>query len=235
METQIVAMGGGGFAMEPDNLLLDRYALGLARNRQKPKVCLIPTASGDSDSYIDRFYTAFTNLDAVPSHLPLFRLTVRDIRQVLLEQDVIHVGGGNTLNMLLIWRERGIDVILREAAENGAVLCGVSAGSICWFDWGVTDSLAAERLLPMKCLGWLSGSNCPHYDSEPGRRPAYHNLVANGNLPSGYAADDGVGLHFVGRRLVEIVSSRNSARAYAVQANGSEVIETELVPRYLGC
>jgi dipeptidase E len=233
MEVQIVAMGGGGFAMEPENLLLDRYVLGLARNRRKPKVCLIPTASGDSESYIDRFYTAFNQLDAVPSHLPLFRLTVRDIRTFLLEQDVIHVGGGNTSNMLLIWRARGIDIVLREAAENGTVLCGVSAGSICWFDSGVTDSQAAEELLPMKCLGWLPGSNCPHYDSEPGRRPAYHRLVANGVLPSGYAADDGVGLHFVGRNLVQIVSSRISARAYAVRADGPEVFETEMMPKAL--
>jgi dipeptidase E len=234
MEAQIVAMGGGGFVIEPENLLLDRYVLSLSRNRLKPKVCLIPTASGDWSSYIERFYAAFTQLEAIPAHLPLFNLTVRDTRTFLLEQDVIHVGGGNTLNMLLIWRERGIDKILREATEKGTVVCGVSAGSICWFDSGVTDSLAAEELLPLKCLGWLPGSNCPHYDSEPGRRPAYHRLVANQTLPSGYAADDGVGLHFVGRRLVEIVSSRISARAYAVRTNGSEVIETELVPRYLG-
>jgi dipeptidase E len=234
MESQIVAMGGGGFAMEPENLLLDQYVLSLSRNRVKPRVCFLPTASGDSENYIERFYTSFGKLDAVPSHLPLFGLTVRDIRAFLLEQDVIHVGGGNTLNMLLIWRQRSIDKILREAAENGTILCGVSAGSICWFDSGVTDSLAAQELLPMKCLGWLPGSNCPHYDSEAGRRPAYHNLIINGPLPCGYAADDGVGLHFVGTQLAQIVSSRVHARAYAVRLSGFEVIETESLPRYLG-
>jgi dipeptidase E len=119
MKPQIVAMGGGGFATEPENLLLERYVLNLSRNRIKPRVCFIPTASGDSKDYIERFYTSWGKLDAVPSHLPLFGLTVRDIRAFLLEQDVIYVGGGNTFNMLLIWRQRSIDTILREAAENG--------------------------------------------------------------------------------------------------------------------
>ncbi len=189
MEPQIVATGGGGFATEPENLLLEQYVLSLSRNRIKPRV--------------------------------------------LLEQDVIYIGGGNTLNMLLIWQKRSIDTILREAAENGTILCGVSAGSICWFDSGVTDSLAAQELLPMKCLGWLPGSNCPHYDSEAGRRPAYHSLVVNGALPSGYATDDGVGLHFVGTQLAQIVSSRVDARAYEVRLSDLELIETELLPRYL--
>ena len=234
MEPQIVAMGGGGFATEPENLLLERYVLNLSRTRIKPRVCFIPTASGDSKDYIERFYTSLGKLDAVPSHLSLFGLTVRDIRAFLLEQDVIYVGGGNTFNMLLIWRQRNIDTILREAAENGSILCGVSAGSICWFDSGVTDSLTAQELLPMACLGWLPGSNCPHYDSEAGRRPAYHNLIVNGALPSGFAADDGAGLHFVGTQLAQIVSSRVDARAYKVQLRGLEIIETELVPRFLG-
>jgi dipeptidase E len=233
MEPQIVAMGGGGFATEPENLLLERYVLSLSQNRIKPSVCFIATASGDSENYIERFYSSLGKLDADPSHLPLFGLTVRDIRAFLLEQDVIYIGGGNTLNMLLIWRRRSIDAMLREAAENGTILCGVSAGSICWFDSGVTDSLAAQELLPMDCLGWLPGSNCPHYDSEPGRRPAYHSLVASGALPSGFAADDGVGLHFVGAQVVQIVSSRVDARAYEVRLRGSEVIETALLPRFL--
>jgi dipeptidase E len=234
MEMQIVAMGGGGFAMEPDNLVLDKYVLSLARSCLKPRVCLIPTASGDSEDYIERFYRSFGKLDTTPSHLSLFGLTVRDIRSFLLEQDVIHVGGGNTLNMLLIWRERGIDRILWEAAENGTILCGVSAGSICWFQSGVSDSLAAQAFLPLQCLGWLPGSNCPHYDSEINRRPVYRDLIAKGALPSGYAADDGVGMHFIGTRLAHIVSSRAAARAYEVRVSGPEVIETELVPRFLG-
>jgi dipeptidase E len=234
MEIQIVAMGGGGFSMEPENLLLDKYVLSLARKRPKTRICFLATASGDSDSYIERFYASIGKLDVVPAHLPLFTLTIPDIREFLLEQDVIYVGGGNTLNMLLIWRERDIDTILREAAENGTVLCGVSAGSICWFQSGVTDSLVAQAFLPIQCLGWLPGSNCPHYDSEANRRPVYHDLIEKGFLPSGYATDDGVGLHFVGTRLTRIVSSRVAARAYEVRLIGSEVTETELLPRYLG-
>ncbi len=167
MELQIVAMGGGGFATEPENLLLEQYVLSLSRNRIKPRVCFLPTASGDSENYIERFYTSFGKLDAVPSHLPLFGLTVRDIRAFLLEQDVIYIGGGNN-------------------------------------------------------------------DSEAGRRPAYHHLVVNGALPSGYAADDGVGLHFFGTQLAQIVSSRVDARAYEVRLSDLELIETELLPRYLG-
>jgi peptidase E len=227
-------MGGGGFGAEPENLLLERYVLGLAKNRLKPKICFLPTASGDSDNYIARFYASFSKLNVVPSHLPLFGLTIRDPRAFLLDQDVVYIGGGNTLNMLLIWRERSIDGILREAGENGTILCGVSAGSICWFDSGLTDSLAAQEFVPMKCLGWLPGSNCPHYDSEVGRRPAYHSFIVQGVLPSGYAADDGVGLHFVGTQLAEIVSSRVNSRAFQVRADGSNVIETQLLPRYLG-
>jgi dipeptidase E len=233
MDIQTITIGGGGFSMEPQNLLLEEYILNSARSA-RPRVCFVPTASGDSETYIEAFYTSFTQLGAVPSHLQLFRLTIRDIRAFLLQQDVIYVGGGNTFNMLLIWKERGIDAILRQAAENGTLLCGLSAGSICWFQSGVTDSLAAEQLLPMQCLGWLPGSNCPHYDSEAGRRPTYHELIAKGSLPSGYAAEDGVGLHFTGTQLAHIVSSRTGARAYHVQLIGSQVIETELTPRYLG-
>jgi peptidase E len=108
MEPQIVAMGGGGFATEPENLLLEQYVLSLSRNRTKPRVCFLPTASGDSENYIERFHTSFGKLDAVPSHLPLFGLTVHDIREFLLEQDVIYIGGGNTLNMLLIWQSEAL-------------------------------------------------------------------------------------------------------------------------------
>src|SRR5260370_35401928 len=127
MEPQIVAMGGGGFAREPENLLLEKYVLSLSRNRIKPRVCFLPTASGDAENYVERFYTSFGKLDAVPSHLPLFGLKVRDIRAFLLAQDVIHVGGGNTLNMFLIWRQRSIDAFLRAAVLKGNCLWRVNA------------------------------------------------------------------------------------------------------------
>jgi peptidase E len=133
MEPQLVAIGGGGFSNGPENLLLEDYILSLA-NKPNPKVSFLPTASGDSEQYLLKFYIAFAKLHTTASHLPLFRLAVTDLRSYILAQDVIYVGGGNTRNMLLIWREFGLDRILREAWEKGTVMCGSSAGSICWFE-----------------------------------------------------------------------------------------------------
>src|SRR5678810_1145979 len=154
-------MGGGGFSMEPDNPALDHFVIDLAR-RANPSVCFLATASGDAESYIDSFYTAFRKLPCRPTHVPLFARTP-DLKTVLLEQDVIYVGGGNTKSMLAIWREWGIPDLLREAWNGGTVLCGVSAGAICWFAEGVTDSIPGE-LTALPCLGFLPGSCCPHYD-----------------------------------------------------------------------
>ena len=229
---QIVAMGGGGFSMEPENLALDHYVLGLV-GRSAPRVCFVPTASGDAKDYVDRFYAAFERLPCVPAHLSLFAPPTDDLRSFVGEQDVVYVGGGNTRNLLLLWREWGLDQVLREAWEQGKVLAGISAGSICWFEEGVTDSWPG-RLSPLPCLGFLPGSNCPHYDGESERRPAYHRLLAAGLIGDGYAADDGVALHFIGTRLERIVSSRPQAKAYRVERRGERVIETPLDPVYLG-
>jgi peptidase E len=229
---QIVAMGGAGLSIEPDNLLLEKYLLKLA-NKDSPKICFIPTASGDSQSYIDRFDTAFAQLPCVPSQLLLFRLQTADIRSFVLEQDIIYVGGGNTKNLLALWKEWGLDSIIREAWERGVILAGWSAGSICWFEEGVTDSFPGE-LTPLRCLGFLKGSNCPHYDGEPERKPSYHRLLAEGLISEGYAADDGVALHFLGTQLERIVSSRPHAKAYRLEKVGEIVKESPLEPTYLG-
>lgn len=230
---QIVALGGGGFSMEPDNLLLDRYVVGLT-GKEKPRVCFLPTASGDAQQYVFRFYRHFKKLTKKQaSHLMLTPPSKPDLRAHLLSQDAIYVGGGNTINMLKIWREFGVDEILREAYEQGIVLAGISAGSICWFEWGLTDSIPG-RLTPIQCLGLLEGSNCIHYDGEAERRPAFQKEIASGKMPAGYAADDGVGLHFVDGELYKVVSSRPDARAYRVEAKDHVVHETELLPDYLG-
>jgi peptidase E len=231
-DRQIVAMGGGGFSMEPDNLALDRYVLGLATG-DRPRVCFLPTASGDTTLSIDRFYAAFFSLPCRPTHLSLFTPSTAEIRAFLLDQDIIYVGGGNTKSMLALWREWGLDQILRDAWQAGVVLAGISAGSICWFEQGITDSIPGA-LTPLPCLGFLPGSNCPHYDGEVERRPAYHRLIGSGQLGAGYAADDGVALHFVGTRLARIVSSRPTARAYRLERRGTEVAETPLETEYLG-
>jgi peptidase E len=229
---QIVAMGGGGFSMKPETLLLDRYILRLS-NEKRPKVCFVPTASGDSDEYIVRFYSTYIKLPCQPSHLSLFNPPTADLRSFVLEQDIIYVGGGNTKSLIALWKEWELNQILKEAWESGVILSGLSAGSICWFEQGVTDSIPGQ-LTVLQCLGFLPGSNCPHYDGELERRPAYRQLLSQGLISPGYAADDGVGLHFIGDKLEKIVSSRPHAKAYRLEKIGETVKETPLEPTYLG-
>ena len=137
---QIIALGGGGFSMEPDNLLLDQYILQQSPH-QNSRVCFLPTASGDSDNYIRRFYTAFTTLDCRPTHLSLFRPPAAGVASVLSQQDVIYVGGGSTTNLLTLWRAWGVDVLLKRAWQGVTMLCGLSAGSLWWFEEGLSDSV----------------------------------------------------------------------------------------------
>jgi dipeptidase E len=224
----IVALGGGGFGGAGDDVAVDDFVLGLT-GVERPAVCFVPTASGDADSYVVRFHAAFPPGRARASHLPLFVRDGRDLRQHLLGQDVIYVGGGNTVNMLAIWRAHGMDAVLREAWEAGVVLAGMSAGALCWFEGGVTDSYGAVDGL-RDGLGFLPGSMCPHFDSEPERRPVYCRLGADGTLPPGVAADDNCALHFRGTSLVEAVASRAAAGAYRVDASG----ESPLPVRRLG-
>lgn len=232
MTGSIVAMGGGGFSMEPENLRLDRFVLSLAR-AEVPRVCFVATASGDSDAYVRDFYRAFSALPCRPTDLALFERTVRDLRAFVLAQDVIYVGGGSTANLLAVWRVHGLDAILAEALAQGVVLAGLSAGMNCWFEACVTDSFHPDALAPLHDgLGLVPGSACPHYDGEPGRRPTYRRLVAEG-FPGGYAADDGAALHLRGGELVEVVRSRPAAQAYRVTLAGREVVEEALPARGL--
>lgn len=232
----IVALGGGGFSEEPGNLLLDNFILDLILDltgKTRPRVCFVPTASGDAAGYVQRFSDAFPAGRAQATHLPLFQRTVPDLRAFVLAQDVIYVGGGNTASLLAVWRAHGLDAVLREAWKAGVVLCGISAGALCWFEGGSTDSFGGG-LSPLRDgLGLLPGSFCPHYDSETERRVTYQAFVLGG-LPDGYAADDGAGLHFVGTELREAVSSRPDARAYRVERRGTGVTEAPLPTRFLG-
>jgi peptidase E/GNAT superfamily N-acetyltransferase len=228
---QVVAMGGGGFSMEPDNLLLDEYVLSLTESK-RPRVCFLPTASGDAAGYVQRFHGSFRRLTRRTTQLLLTPPDKRDLRKHLLEQDVIYVGGGNTMRMLHTWGQYQVDAILREAYERGVVLAGISAGSICWFEWALTDSIPG-KLTPLPCMGLLPGSNCVHYDGEAERRPAYRAAVAAGRV-GGYGADDGVALHYVDGALHRVVSSRPAARAWRVTAEAGVPQELEIVPDYLG-
>lgn len=228
---QIIAMGGGGFSMEPDNPALDRYVLAQVE-KARPKVCFIPTASGEAPEYIINFYKAFTSLDTEPSYLSLFRLPTADLEGYLLEKDVIYVGGGNTRSMLALWREWNIDAILRKAYAAGIVLAGISAGANCWFQACSTDSVPGD-LTVLPCLGMAAGSFCPHYDGEAQRRPALHKMIAQAQLMAGYAADDGAAVHLVDDKLFAAVSSRPQAKVYWVENQAQTVIETSLATRYL--
>ena len=230
---QVVAFGGGGFSMESGNSLLDDYVLA-ATGVERPKVCFLPTASGDADHYIVRFYRHFPASRCEPSHVSLFRRDcgAPDPATHLLEQDLIYVGGGCVRSMLGAWRAHGLDDVLRRAWARGVVMCGLSAGSLCWFEQGLT-AFHGEQGLPVAGLGLLMGSNAVHYDKEPHRRPAYHAAVAGG-MPGGFAAEDGAALHFVGEELARVVSSRPDSRAFRVDRVDDEVVETQLVTHYLG-
>jgi dipeptidase E len=228
---QIVTMGGGGFSMEPENPLLDDYVLPLARS-PRPRVCFLPTASGDSEGYCFRFYESFSRRDCVPGHLSLFVRKPGDLREFVLEQDVIYVGGGNTVNLLAVWRAHGLDQILREALGHGTVLCGLSAGAICWFEAGVTDSFGPTLAAINNGLGFLPGSVCPHYDGQATRRPAYQKFVTEG-LPPGYGVDDGCALHFKGGQIKRIIASRPQAQAYRVELVNGKLVETAMKADFL--
>ena len=229
---QIIAMGGGGFSMEPENLLLDKYILAQVKS-DLPKICFVPTASGDQINYMERFYKAFKTLPCQPSHLSLFEPEFTDLESFVLEQEVIYVGGGNTRNMLVLWKEWGLDTVLKKAYEKGVILAGLSAGSICWFEEGLTDPLNAP-LYKLDCLGFLKGSNCPHYDGENKRKPTYHQSILEGKIKEGYAVEDGVALHFINETLSASVSSRPTAKAYFVKCVDSEIRETEVNTNFLG-
>ncbi|MFL5719829.1 MAG: Type 1 glutamine amidotransferase-like domain-containing protein [Chloroflexota bacterium] len=237
MTATVVAMGGGGFSSEPENPLLDDHVLALAREKRgiaRPRVCFLATASGDSPDYIANFYAAFAR-KAEAIHLPLFVRAEMDIGAFLLEQDIVYVGGGNTENMMAIWRVHGVDVALRRAWESGVVMTGLSAGSLCWFETGTTDSFGKGLAALSGGLGFVPGSHSPHYDGEENRRPRYHQLIEEGAMPAGYAADDGAALVFDGPDLVEVVTSRPGARAYRVEVGADgHALETVLPVRYLG-
>lgn len=229
---QIVAMGGGGFSMEPENPLLDLFILKQSQ-KNKPKVCFVPTASGDAEGYIEKFYHSFNQMESEPSHLSLFKPPTNDLEDYILSKDIIYVGGGNTRNLLVLWKEWGLDKIMKKAWEQGIILSGISAGSICWFEEGLTDSIPG-RLTKLSCLGFLKGSNSPHYDGEKDRRPSYHRLIGSGEMIAGYAADDGVAFHFIDDQLHKVVSSRPHAKGYRVYKEDGQVKESVLETIYLG-
>jgi dipeptidase E len=227
---QIVAMGGGGWMM--DDPALDRAVVQLTDVR-RPRICFVPTASGDHPAS-ERFLEAFPARGFDASILWLFDREVADIGAFLGEQDVVYVGGGNTVNMLAVWRAHGVDHALRAAYEGGVVMAGMSAGANCWFEASTTDSFLLGRVDPLPDgLGLVPGSFTPHYGSEPARRPALLEHVASGALPPGFACDNYAAVHLVDGVLAEVVRSRPEARAFRVAPRDGGVREEPLEARTL--
>ncbi len=239
MPGHIVAIGGGGFNVEHDNTLLDDFILSLSR-KIRPRICFIPTARGDAVPYVARFYRAFSGR-AIASDLTTFDdpafprrpATSDELPAFLARHDIFYVGGGNTAQLLATWRIHGLDRLLRREWRKGKILCGVSAGMLCWFEGGITDSFGDHRYYP-DGLGFLKGSASPHYHGEANRVPIYRKAIADGTAPAGYAADDGCALHFVGTKLKEAVSSRPEAGAYRLTRHRGKAVETAIPVRYLG-
>jgi dipeptidase E len=224
-------MGGGGFTMEPENPALDHHLLTLLDKRE-PRLLFLPTASGDPVAQLSHFHSTYDGTGVITTVLSLFRLHEHAVAlgELILSQDLIYVGGGSMRNMLAIWREHGLDQLLREAWERGIVLAGLSAGAMCWFEGGITKS--GGRAAPVRGLGLLPGSLTVHRDGEPDRLPVYRAAVADGTLPPGWAVDDGVGLLFEDGELVRAVASRPRVGAARVEADGTETaLDVDELPR----
>lgn len=228
---RILALGGASLLASSNDGALHQYLLDLT-GLERPRICYIGTASGDNHEYTAAFYAFFARR-AEASHLGLFDRRVDDIGAFLGEQDVIYVGGGNTADMLAVWRTHGVDRALKTAWESGVILAGPSAGAMCWFEAGLTDSFGPDLGPIRDGLRFLKGSFCPHYDSESLRRPRYEEAIGSGSLPDGYAVDDSVGLLFAGRELAEAVAVLPETRAFRVERTRGGVEETPIRPRIL--
>jgi len=220
---RIIACGG----QQLFHPALTRYLLGFT-GRSQPKILFLPAASGDNPAYLLTFYQQLAGVECMPSHLALFERTVADVEGLVRAQDVVMVGGGNTANMLAIWRLHGVEAALRKAYAGGTLLTGWSAGCICWFEAGITDSFT-PALGPLRDgLGLIAGSACPHYDSEERRRPVYAREIASGLAP-GIALEDGVAARYEDERLVEIVSARQDGRAFRVDPAGEHPLPVRVL------
>ncbi len=222
--TRKILIGGGGFGT-----VFLRYMATLT-GKPRPRLCYLPTAAADNESAIIRWYQSCAPLDVVPLVQGVFISSYemdRSWEDVLLSMDGIVVSGGNTLNQQAIWRAQGIDEVLREAWDRGIVLGGSSAGSLCWFEEGTTDS-RPQQVTKIECLGFLRGSHSPHYDGEAARRPLYHELIGTGQLKPGYACDNDAGIYFEDNEVRRVVRTREGANVYYVSLVGGEIVERVL-------
>ena len=228
---QIVAIGGGGFSDAERLTPLDHFLLELT-GKERPRVCFLGTASGDAERYAAKFFRAYAGV-AQASDLVLFGAPTREEVARLVDQDLVFVGGGNTANMLAVWRLHGVDVALRQAWQSGTVLAGISAGAICWFEACLTDSFGTGLAALADGLALLPGSACPHLHDDAARRARYAEEIGAGRLPPGYGIDDGAALHFQGRELKAVVSELVGRSASRFELHDGEATEIRLEPQYL--
>ena len=222
---QIIAIGGGGFGREIKDLKIEKYIRNQSQKKE-PKICFIPTATGDDKGYINNFYKAFDSLDCKTSHIDFFKRTI-DLEKHIMDQDIIFVGGGNTKSMLAVWREWGLDKILLKAYSEGIIMSGVSAGAICWFEKGITDSWKDHQAI-LACLNFVDGVCCPHYDEEPERIPFVKEIL-NDNLISECIAIEGFNaLHLIDEKPKYSVSFGDNKNCYIVNKNGTEIAHSKI-------
>ena len=222
MDKQIIAIGGGGFGRNPGVGIIEKYILDQS-DKDTPNICFIPTATGDSESYKVSYYSTMTKLDCNPTHLDFFKRTP-NLEKFIQMQDVIFVGGGNTKSMLAVWREWGLDKILKYAYESGTIMSGVSAGAICWFEKGITDSWA-NSLNVLECLGYTKGNCCPHYDEEPARRPFVEKALKSNLINHCLSVEGSCALHIKNdkpHRAINFGKNKNSYNATIVDGKVCE-------------
>jgi aminopeptidase N len=214
MDKQIICIGGGGFGRNPQQRIIENYIINQS-TITNPNILFIPTASAEDKSYIVNFYSCFSRLNCKPYHINFFERTPR-IEGIINKANIIFVGGGNTKSMLAVWKEWKLDKLLMKAYNRGVVLSGVSAGAICWFETGVTDSWASNLNI-IDCLGMLKGSCCPHYNSEKNRRPSVHKYITEKRLSSVYAIEDGAAVHFKNDVAYKNISFIEDAKVFKVK------------------
>jgi dipeptidase E len=215
MTKQIIAIGGGGFGRNPGEGKIENYILNQS-DKNKPNVCFIPTATGDNEAYKVNYYSTFSGLSCTPTHLDFFKRTP-DLEKLIAAQDIVFVGGGNTKSMLAVWKDWGLDKILRKAYNSGTIMCGVSAGANCWFEKAVVDSWS-EELMVMDCMGFVKGNCCPHYDEEPERRPMVKKFLEDKTLDNCFAVEGGCALHIIDETEFKAVVFSKGKNAFEVDA-----------------
>jgi len=222
---QIIAIGGGGFGREIKNLKIEKYIINQSK-KKNPSICFIPTATGDDVGYINNFYKAFDSLGCITSHVDLFKRTIK-LKEHINKQDIVFVGGGNTKSMLAVWKEWGLDVILYEAYKNGVVMSGVSAGAICWFANGITDSYKDHQAI-LPCLNFVKGICCPHYDEEPERIPYVKKILKNAEINKCYAIEGFCALHLINDKPKYSINFGKDNKSYEVTYKNSKIMHNQI-------